>query len=186
MTDMKSDIGGGLMDLWTGIRQALFQTNKELITVLRQPTPIKITKTLTADGNGVIGGGILTPASAIDIFQCPSSHEAWINRISITSPTGTPKTPLITGQVVCFGSTAGEPIFWLPVAGTTLQTTVAPVYLTEGRLSAAHLNGGERMLMSADSLPPGTVLRFDLQITLVTGVSVDTPRVVGHSRNVLD
>jgi hypothetical protein len=61
-------------------------------------------------------------------------------------------------------------IFFLPVAGN-----VAPVLITEGRLSAAQLNEGERMLFAADTLPANTTLKFDLQIVLVSGISVDTP-----------
>jgi len=144
------------------------QSNRDLITVLRQPTPIKIVRSLQADASGTIGGGLANP-TPVDVWMCPVSHEAWINRITITSPSGQPKTPLTTGQVMCTAG-SGEPIFFLPIAGN-----VAPLQITEGRLSAPHLNPGSRLVLSADSLPANCNLRIDLQIVLVTGISPDAP-----------
>lgn len=166
---MSDPISDALTSLGNFIGNIFVRNTRELITVLRQPTPLNITTAVTANAAGVIGGGLTTP-DPVTLFQCPMSHEAWINRIAISSPSAKPNAPLVTGQAMCIGSTAGEMIFFLPIAGT-----VAPILITEGRLSAAQLNEGERMLFSADTLPANTTLKIDLQIVLVTGVSVDTP-----------
>lgn len=166
MTDVLSDV---FKDAINGIGNFIHRSNRELLTVLRQPTPITISAFFTADATGTIGGGLTNP-NPVTIWTCPLSHEAWLNRIAITSPTGQPKTPITTGQALCTGSTANELIFFLPVGGV-----VAPTLITEGRLSAAQLNNGEKILFSADSLPANTQIRIDLQIVLTTGVSPDTP-----------
>ena len=165
-----------LSDVIAKLGQFIRRSNQDLITVLRQPTPQKVTKVLTADGSGNI--------PLTDIYTCPVSHEGWVNRIAITSPGGSPKTPLTTGEVIGTGSTSGELIFFLPLAGT-----VAPIWITEGRMSASHLNDGERIQITADSLPANTSLRFDFQIILVTGVSPDTPgndNIRYHNAEVID
>jgi hypothetical protein len=176
LTDIFKDIIGGIGDLFV-------RGQRELLTVLRQPSPLNITAVYQANAAGVIGGGLTTP-DPITLFQCPSSHEAWINRIGITSPGHPPGAPLTTGQAICSGSTAAELIFFLPLGGV-----VAPILITEGRLSAMQLNPSERILFSADGLPANTQLKIDLQIVLVTGVSVDTPLPPGgriRNVNVLD
>lgn len=161
------------------IGSLLTRHNKELITVMRQPTPIKVTFNVTADANGIIGGGLSQP-QPVTMYQCPMSQEAWINRFAVTAAGHTPGNPLNTGQgqIWISGSTMGEPMFWLPVAGT-----VAPIMITEGRLSAPHLNPGEQMFIVGDTFPPNQPLRFDMQIVLVQGVSGYTPK---HDNKLMD
>ena len=138
---------------------------------MRQPTPIKITKTVTADSTGSIGGGYNGQYPVV-LYSISEAHEAWINRIAVSSPTGTPKTPITTGQCLLAGS-MGEPIVWAPFTGTI----TAPIMFTEGRISAAHLMPCSSLQVTGDTLPANTVLRFDFQIVLVTGVSGDTPNI---------
>ena len=152
------------------IANLILPVNKELVTMLRAPTPIKVSQVFTADSNGCIGGGLDTP-SPVDLYRTPMSSEAWLNRITITCPDHGPAEPLTSGELVCMGSTSGEIIFFLPNHGD-----IAPLQIVEGRLSAPHLNAGEVASIVADQLPPGTHLRIDLQITLVSGLSEYTPR----------
>lgn len=174
MTDVSSN---GFVDLFKSGLNALggllLSNNRELIEIIRQPTPIKVVANIQASGSGVIGGGFSNP-QPVPLYQCPVSQEGWINRITISAQGYTPGNPLQSGQgqIWVSGSTFGEPIFWLPLAGV-----VAPIQITEGRLSAAHLNSGETMGIIGDSLPANLQLRFDFQLTLVTGVSQYTPRI---------
>lgn len=140
--------------------------HRELVTVMRQPTPVKITISLQANASGVIAPVLL--------YQCPMSQEAWINRISIQSSAGTPASPLSTGELLCF-SGSGELVFFAPIAGV-----VAPMLITEGRLSAPHLTHGAPLNIQGDGLPANATFRIDLQIVLVTGVSEYTPRDQTH------
>ena len=141
-----------------------------MMTVLRTPTPVKISHVTPVAPNGCIGGGIDAP-DPFEIYRCPMSQEAWINRITVTAfPKYTSSAPLATGDIYGIGSTAGEIVFFLPI-----NSVVAPVQIAEGRLSAAHLNPGEVLGVVGSSLPPGILIRFDLQILLVTGVSQYTP-----------
>ena len=142
--------------------------HKELIRLIRIPTPQKVTFNVTADGTGTIGGGFSNP-NPVFIYQCPMSSEAWIHRISISSPSYFPKTPLTTGQLFFVGG-SGELIFFLPVSGN-----IAPLVMAEGYASAAHLNAGSRISVYGDSFPANVSLRLDLQISLVQGVSEYTP-----------
>jgi hypothetical protein len=163
-------IGDLIRDAVNGLGSLLHGHNKDLINVLRQPTPLNLSTVLTANAAGVIGGGLTSP-NPETIWQCPESHEAWINRIMVHQVPPRPGTPLTTGQAMCTGSTVNETIFFLPLGGV-----IAPVLITEGRLSAAQLNSGERMLFAADGLPANTQLKIELQIVLVTGMSPDTPK----------
>jgi len=185
MTDTQTNpVVNLIQDAVESLGKVLFRQQKDLITHLRQPTPINPTFVVQADANGVIGGGFNPTVlpSPVTLFQCPMSHEAWVNRISIRSPGRTPTSPLTQGQVLVTGTTTDEVIFFLPLAGQ-----VAPVLITEGRLSAAQLNPGEKMILIADGLPANTALRFDFQIVLVTGVSEYTPRSQsGPDQGILD
>lgn len=154
---------------WNSISGILLHNNEQLVTVLRTPTPVKVSKVLQIDPSGCIGGNI-DPVDPFIVYRTPMSHEAWINRITITSPEHPPANPLVSGEVYITGSTAGEIILFLPISGC-----VAPVQAPEGRLSAPHLNPGEEIRVSGDLLPAGHHLRFDLQIMLVTGISEYTP-----------
>lgn len=157
---------GSEPSIWKQITNAvlgLFESqHRELITVMRQPTPIKVTTALQANASGVILPTML--------YQCPMSQEAWINRISIQSSAGTPTSPLTTGELLCF-SGSGELLFFAPIAGV-----VAPMLITEGRLSAPHLTHGAPMNIQGDGLPANATFRIDMQIVLVQGVSEFTPR----------
>jgi hypothetical protein len=154
----------------TAITNLILPVQKELITVLRTPTPIKVAQVFTADLNGCIGGGLDTP-NPVAIYTAPLSTEAWIHRIAITCPDHGPASPLTTGQALCMGSTAGEIIFFLPNHGD-----IAPLQIVEGHMSAPHLNPGETAGLVADQLPAGTHLRIDMQIVLTAGMSDFTPR----------
>lgn len=161
--------GSPLKQVWDALTGLFVHQNKQLLTVLRTPTPVKISQVFTVSASGCIGGGLDTPDPEI-IYRCPISHEGWINRITITSPEHHPASPLTQGEALITGSTAGEVILFLPISGA-----VAPIQAPEGRLSAPHLNPGEEVRIVADMLPVGHHLRFDLQIMLVTGVSEYTP-----------
>lgn len=171
MPDIADFINQGVQ----AISNLLVGSNKELITLLRTPSPIKVTKTITVDPSGCIGGGFDQP-NPVDLYRCPMSAEAWLHIISITVPDYGPAQPLEQGQILCSGTTAGEPIFFLPLRGD-----VAPIQMKEGRLSAPHLNNGEAAVLVGDQLPPGISMRFDLQVVLVTGLSQYTPRISSPS-----
>lgn len=152
------------------IGNLLFNNNRELLTILRTPTPIKFTKVLEVDPSGCIGGGLDSP-NPVELYRAPPSAEAWLHRIVCTSPDYTPGNPLQAGELRCTGTTAGEPLFSLPHRGD-----VTDVYILEGHLSAPHLNPGEVAQIVGDQMPPGIHLRFDFQVTLVQGLSEYTPR----------
>jgi len=169
---MTDTLGSMVHDLFSGIARIIKQSNQDLVTILRQPTPIKITSFLQADGSGVIGGGFTNPQNAVTLWQCPMSMEGWVNRISVTIPGRGPGNPLAQGQGQAFATgSMGELIFMLPIAGT-----IAPIQITEGRISAAHVNSGERIIFFGDSFPANTIFRIDLQIVQVSGVSTNTPQ----------
>lgn len=159
-----------LHQVWDALTGQLHQNQEELVTLLRTPTPVKHTKIVAIDPSGCIGGGLDSP-DPVELYRCPMSAEAWINRITVTSPEHHPATPLTTGEALLTGSTAGEIILFLPISGA-----VAPVQAPEGRLSAPHLNRGEVVTIVGDQLPAGHHLRFDFQILLVTGISEFTPK----------
>lgn len=152
------------------ITNLIVPTNRELITFLRTPTPIKVSQSFNVSAGGIIGGGLSAP-SPVSLYSCPLSAEAWLHRIAITAPTYGPSNPLKTGQIVCLGSTSGETIFFLPIAGS-----IAPIQIVEGRLSAPHLNSGETIGLVGDGLPASISIRVDMQIILMTGISEYTPR----------
>jgi hypothetical protein len=155
---------------WNSVSGLLLHNQEQMMTVLRTPTPVKVSKVVRVDTNGCIGGGIDAP-DPFEIYRCPMSQEAWLNRITVSSfPKYTSAAPLSTGDIYGLGSTAGEIIFFLPQ-----NSVVAPVQLAEGRLSAPHLNPGEIAGVVGSLLPVGIQLRFDLQVMLVTGVSEYTP-----------
>lgn len=165
MPDSLADV---MSDSLESIKQLLHLQRRDIVTVLRQPTPIKITRTATADASGNIGGGIAA-GTPVMLYQISEAHEAWINRVTVSSPGHGPSSPLTAGEAWVQTNT-GFPIFFLPIGGS-----VAPVIISEGRLSAPHMSPGEQIMISGDGLGAGTVLKFDFQIVLVTGVSADTP-----------
>jgi len=170
MTDV--DQGNILTDIFNDaiekIVKLFTEYQRDVVLLVRRPTPLKITTQVQASAAGVIGGGFANP-DPITIYQVPVSHEAWVHRISVSVPANPPGTPLTTGQAL-IRTSLGEPILFLPLVGT-----VAPVIAAEGNMSAAHVNAGERIQIFGDTLPANTVLRIDLQIQLTTGLSPDTP-----------
>ena len=164
------------MDIMDWVKDALHVLNiwhRELITILRVPTPIKVTKVVTTLPDGCIGSGLDDSSDPETIWECSMAHEAWLHRITVTSLTHTPANPLTTGQIQLMGS-SGQIIAWSPQPG--LENNVLPVTMErEGRFSAAHLSPGEKLYAVGDQLPPNIQIRFDLQINLVSGISPDTP-----------
>lgn len=156
------------------------QQSQEIITLLRTPTPLKITTSFLVSSSGTIGGGLANP-NPETIYECPMSAEAWVHRLTIWCPEHSPSNPLTQGELLCTGSTAGEIIFFLPneyaMAQPSAVALVAPSQIiVEGRISAPHLNAGERMLLVGDGLPNGIHIRVDIQLVLNTGITQYTPR----------
>lgn len=193
MTDENKDTVGQLVDdslppskpgpvqqAIQAITNLILPTHKELITQLRAPTPQKVSKILTISGTGSIGGSVAQPDLSQIIYTAPVSAEAWLHRITITSPEHGAASPIVApAEIVLVGSSSGEVIIFLPEIASTYQ--VAPTQFVEGRLSAPHLDRGESISVSGDGLPAGAHLRFDLQIVLVTGASEFTPRTMSPS-----
>jgi len=169
---MNDNIGDLIRDAVNGIGNIFMKGNRDVITTLRQPTPIKITRTVTSDSGGFIGGGFsaLTNPRPVPLWECPMSHEAWINRLVVEAITYMPANPYTTGNIKLLSST-GNSIYFLPISGV-----IAPIVITEGRLSAPHLNSGEYISILGEGLLVGIQFKLDMQIVLVSGVSSDTPR----------
>src|SRR5215472_10974109 len=105
MTDVIKDV---FEDVLGYVNRLFTSYRADLLTLIHQPTPLKFTFNITADTNGIIGGGFANPNPVL-LWQSSMAHETWINRITITSPSGTPKAPLTTGQLMCTAG-SGEPI----------------------------------------------------------------------------
>lgn len=162
------------------IKNFILPTHRELIEQLRIPTPQKVSNTFTVTAAGTIGGGLTAPAP-LTVYTCPVSVEAWLHRVTFSSPGNGPANPLKTGQIVLYGTQSGELLYFLPQNGI-----VAPVQFTEGRASAAHLNSGETIGIVGDTLPAGTNIRIDLQFQLISiGVSPFTPNLPGITEEIL-
>ena len=138
---------------------------QSMIEVMRQPTPNKVTFQVLTSSTGAV------PPTTI--WMNPMSQEAWINRIAVSAVGYTPAAPLTTGWLTLNGA-SGDLINFFPIGGT-----VAPVVITEGRVSAPHLNSGSSLTVTGAGLPASISIRFDLQIILVSGVSQYTPRDKG-------
>lgn len=164
-----------LIDTLAGFQKCLY----DFITVLREPTPVKITHVVHSDDLGCIGGGLDSP-DPHTLYECPMSQEAWLHRIFIMSPNYPPYSPLTDGEMLCFGSTAHEVIFYLPERFT--DQVVPSQCIQEGSRSSPHLNSGERVLVVGDQLPPNTPFIFHFQIVLVSGISGYTPRQFSPTR----
>lgn len=171
MTENSSGIGQIFVEGFRAINNLLFANHRELITVLRTPTPVKIARSVQADDHGCIGSGLDAP-NPREIWRCPMSTEAWLHRITITSPDYTPNNPLTEGQLLFTGGT-GQVIIFTPQPP---ETNVLPAQFVEGHLSAPHLSSGETLLLVGDQLPADLLLRVDLQVLLNTGISEFTPR----------
>ena len=171
-----------LSEVTSRINRLFHKQTYDLLTVLRQPTPQKVSKVITTGATtGTIGGGLYTAAvDPVELYRAPMSHEAWINRLSITSSFNGPKNPLAQGQIMISNS-LGQVVYFTPIGGVTV-----PVIFTEGRLFAPHLAAGEALVVQADGLTQGMPIRFDLQLVLVKGESPDTPRDVPGHMNILD
>jgi hypothetical protein len=156
------------------VKNLIIPTHKELITWLRAPTPIKITRVFTVSANGTLGGSVALPDLSQIIYTSPMGSESWLHRITITSPDHGPATPILSPAQLVLVSSNGPIILMLPEIASTYQ--VAPTQFIEGRLSAPHLSPGESITVSGDGLPNNAHLRFDLQIVLTQGVSEYTPK----------
>ena len=164
MTDLLGDLWQTTLD---AVSKLFIQHTDRVIAAIRQPTPIKISRVVTADASGNIGGGFsaLTNSRPVPLWECPMAYEAWINRIVVDVPGFVPANPYNTGNVKLLSST-GNAIQYLPISGV-----IAPVVITEGRLSAPHLNSGEYLSILGEGLTVGTMLKFDMQIILVSGMT---------------
>lgn len=165
---------GPIQEAIQAIKNLIIPTQRELLEHLRIPTPQKVSTALTASAAGVIGGGLSSP-NPVTVYTCPLSVEAWLHRITFTSPGNPPANPLKTGQIELVNN-SGEIIFFLPQNGV-----VAPIQVTEGRASAAHLNSGETLGIIGDTLPANTVIRVDLQFLVIDQpVSAFIPAIPGE------
>lgn len=145
----------------------------EVIFMMRRESPVKVVHQVTVAANGSIGSGLDDWSNPEPVWQCPTAFEAWLHRISITSPHHGPAAPLTTGELLLFGSQGGV-ILWTPQPG--LQTNVVPEQFVEGHASAPHLSSGEWLYLLGDQLPAAVSIRIDLQVNLVAGVSSGTPK----------
>jgi hypothetical protein len=162
-----------LQEAIQAISNLILPTNKELITLLRTPTPVKISRIFSISATGTLGGSAALPDLSQIIWTSPMGSESWLHRITITSPEHGPSSPIISpAELVLMGS-SGEVILILPEIATTYQ--VAPTQFVEGMMSAPHLSPGESVSVSGDGLPANAHIKIDLQITLVQGVSEYTP-----------
>jgi len=158
------------------ITNLILPTHDELITLLRTPTPVKVVKMFTVGAGGNIGGSVTMPDLSQIVYTAPMSSEAWLHRISISSPEHGPATPIVApAEILLFGSN-GEIVLMVPENASTSQ--VAPVQFIEGRLSAPHLSPGESLTISGDGLTAGNHIRIDLQFSLVQGITEFTPKTM--------
>lgn len=169
-----------LSSITSSLGKLFFKQTYDLLTVLRQPTPQKVSTVLTVSGTGLLGSGPVTSQNPATIWQCPMSHEAWVNRLAVTSPGYFGSNAMTSGYMI-LNNSLGQLVYFLPIG-----TNVAPVLFTEGRLSAPHLAAGESLTVYGSGLPNGAQIRFDLQLVLVEGVSPDTPRHNPRNMNILD
>jgi hypothetical protein len=161
------------------VKNLIMPTHKELITQLRQATPIKVRQTFQVPASGNIGGnGAMSPDYSAIVYTSPLSTEAWLHRITITSPQHSPGAPLTAGAIALFGTTFGEVIQFAPDAP---QANTLPIQFIEGRSSAPHLDRGESLVISGGGLTAGDTIIVDLQVILVTGASEYTPRAMSPS-----
>lgn len=167
---------GPVEQVVTAVKNLILPTHKELITQLRQGTPQKVRKVFQVPAGGTIGGGTANPDFSQVVYTAPESAEAWLHRITMTSPQHGPGAPLTTGAIVLVGTTFGEVIVMAPDNG--VQNNTLPVQFIEGRSSAPHLDRGESLTISGGGLTPNDVIIIDLQIFLVTGLSEFTPRTM--------
>jgi hypothetical protein len=172
--DTLSPSGQGPFALaFQAIKNLIVPYHKELITMLRANTPMKVMKTFQVPASGILGGGVALPDLSLIILTAPESAECWLNRITITSPQHPPGTPLTTGSIVLVGSTFGELIVTAP---DSPSANTIPIQFIEGGNSAPHLDRGESLSISGTALTAGDIIRVDIQYTQVTGVSEFTPR----------
>lgn len=168
---------GVLQQVVQAITNLIVPVNKELVTILRTPTPVKISKMFAITASGNLGGSVASPDLSQIVWTSPISAESWLHRITITSPEHGPASPILSpAELILVGTAAGEIVLSLPEIATTSQ--VAPTQFVEGRLSAPHLSPGESLTVSGDGLPAGSHIRIDLQLTLVQGVSEFTPKTM--------
>jgi hypothetical protein len=111
--------------VWEEVRHALENffgpQQKELITLLRAPTPVKVSRMFTVGAGGIIGGGVALPTLDQIIFSCPESSEAWIHRITLSSPENTAANP-IQASLQTLNSGQGNPAAGAQFVTSTFQT----------------------------------------------------------------
>jgi hypothetical protein len=163
-----------LQQVIQAISNLILPSNKELISLLRTPTPVKISRVFTISAAGNLGGSLAAPDLSQIVWTSPMSSESWLHRITITSPEHGPASPIITPAQLVLMTSQGQTVLALPEIASTYQ--VAPTQFIEGRMSAPHLSPGESLTVSGDGLPASHHLRIDLQIALVQGVSEYTPK----------
>lgn len=136
------------------IKNLLLPHHKELITQLRQPTPMKVTTILTTTAAGTLGTAVATPDFSSIVYRNGMGSEAWLHRISISSPSNTPGNP-ITGlsstATKDFTSTISNPAagaqfsspfgFGTNVTILSIQFTLTTSATVANRLVQVTLNG---------------------------------------------
>lgn len=162
-----------LQEVVQAVSNFIAPSNKELISLLRVPTPVKTFKVFTIPASGNLGGSVAMPDMSQILWTSPMSAESWLHRITITSPEHGPASPIIAPAELLLVSNLGSIILTLPEIASTYQ--VAPTQFVEGRMSAPHLSPGESITVSGDGLPANAHLRIDLQIGLVQGYTEYTP-----------
>src|SRR6516165_341914 len=85
---------GPIQQAVDAILNLIHPVNRELLTLLKGNTPIKITNSFTVPASGILGGGVSTPDLSQIIWTAPMGSESWLNRITITSPQHGPGSPL--------------------------------------------------------------------------------------------
>lgn len=163
-----------IQEVIQAISNLILPSNKELISLLRVPTPIKTFKVFQISAAGSLGGSISAPDLSQIVWTSPMSAESWLHRITITSPEHGPSSPIVAPAELTLITSLGTVVLMLPEIASTYQ--VAPTQFVEGRFSAPHLSPGESLTVSGDGLPANAHLKIDLQIGLVQGISELTPQ----------
>jgi hypothetical protein len=94
------NVTGPFQQITQAIANLFLPHHKELLTQLRVPTPMKVSKLLTISAAGTIGGSVALPTLDQIIYTAPMSSEAWLHRITITSPENGPANPIGGGAYI--------------------------------------------------------------------------------------
>jgi hypothetical protein len=121
-------------------------------------------QTLTANAAGVL----VSNNNEAAIYRCPNTHYASIHRYEITSPGFTSAAPL-SGAGLTFGLWTNDPsvpanqFYGLPTAAGGF---IAPVFYSEGSLSAKTLRPGEQIYAAGSGFVAATIITVRLQLRL--------------------